>query len=371
MGDYRTLFIVGLTGLFLEACTASPGLVSCNGTDTACSNKPGVAYHLPRTIVSFKLERHTDGRLQITSTGKQTIPDSSKRYVIAHQRSSAADDTLSISLNKGMLEKLEFQSHERSGEVPVQIVKSAKEAIKLSFTPGAEVAAQATPGGWTVIFQGNIDITDRAQPGVESFKNAAEMEYSIQAGLSAGEKKLADILKPFAISYYRDEQVAANDGTASKTSCGHEKSTGIVYAHPKVVGLQFYDGKYDSNKAPLAEIITTAADTENLGSLNVCRYSLVEAKTEISFTDGLLSEVKTDQPSQAMAAAAIPGNILKEIISIPAEIIQLKFNVSSEKAKLYAKQQEELEAQRSLTEALAKEVEKLKEEKSGENDMPD
>lgn len=69
------------------------------------------------------------------------------------------------------------------------------------------------------------------------------------------------------------------------------------------------------------------------------------SKMEFAFKDGMPTDFGMDRPSEIAAIAGIPVEIAKALVSIPAELIQLRVNHDSQANALTAAQTEALKAQ--------------------------
>lgn len=64
------------------------------------------------------------------------------------------------------------------------------------------------------------------------------------------------------------------------------------------------------------------------------RSALVKKTYDVKFENGFLTSAKINKPSEWLAGVSLPVDILKGIASIPAELIQLKFNYNSNQQAL-------------------------------------
>lgn len=88
-------------------------------------------------------------------------------------------------------------------------------------------------------------------------------------------------------------------------------------------------------------------------SLDVDRTMFIEKKIDVDFDRGVIDKIVINRPSPALAAASLPLDITKALLSAPAEIFKLKVSYSSEAANDAKKQKEMLEAQEALLKYLA------------------
>lgn len=73
---------------------------------------------------------------------------------------------------------------------------------------------------------------------------------------------------------------------------------------------------------------------------------------DTEFQDGLLISHKEGRPSEALSVVAIPYDIVKAIVSVPAGIISLKVDYSSKETALVEAQTKLLQAQKAYQDAL-------------------
>jgi hypothetical protein len=93
-------------------------------------------------------------------------------------------------------------------------------------------------------------------------------------------------------------------------------------------------------------------------SIDLNRARFVQKITNLKFNDGVLTEVDIKKPSEALSLVSIPLDILTEVAKLPAELIQLKFNISTESEKLYKARINELNTRAKLLEKEKEIIEK-------------
>ena len=82
--------------------------------------------------------------------------------------------------------------------------------------------------------------------------------------------------------------------------------------------------------------------------LPVSRSGFVERVGSIEFQDGMIKAIALKKPSEALAFVSIPIEIGKAIVSIPAELVQIKINSENSKKDLYEAQKSRFEAKKAL-----------------------
>jgi hypothetical protein len=96
-------------------------------------------------------------------------------------------------------------------------------------------------------------------------------------------------------------------------------------------------------------------------SLDVLRAALVEKKNEITLENGMLTSAKQTKPSEILAGLNIPLEIIKALVSLPTDLIQLKINYSKADQAYLTQQLNEIVAR----EALMKKLEEISQKKQG------
>lgn len=73
---------------------------------------------------------------------------------------------------------------------------------------------------------------------------------------------------------------------------------------------------------------------------------------DIAFQDGMLTKWDVDRPSELYAIIQIPLNILKDVIALPTQLIQLKLDYSSKDVDLLKSEKAQVEAAAALKKAV-------------------
>ena len=76
--------------------------------------------------------------------------------------------------------------------------------------------------------------------------------------------------------------------------------------------------------------------------------AFVKTVNEVKFKDGTITSWSTERPSEALEIVRLPVKILRSIVSIPADLIKMRIDLSSSEATLAEKQVAQIEAQAAL-----------------------
>tara|TARA_R110001583_G_scaffold195354_1_gene372138 strand:+ start:1839 stop:3182 length:1344 start_codon:yes stop_codon:yes gene_type:complete len=130
-----------------------------------------------------------------------------------------------------------------------------------------------------------------------------------------------------------------------KTLSPSEHYDGLVY--PQKMQFRFDITNKEDNSF-IETLHVTAIDPTTFSYISLDRGLFVTNEYEYEFTNGMLTRYKATKPNEIVEILSIPVDVAKAIISIPAEILQLKIDYSSKEEAYIKAQQLVLEAQNSL-----------------------
>lgn len=358
------------------------GLFStCSVVKTNYSTDPKkiatVYYYLPESILKIKATvkiavNYTDTTLksftvieQSFATTTEIIADTKDLLSLNYIPSALmADDIKYLVNSKGLLETVNITTEDRTAEIisklaeaPKAIVtpliaggkSTGKSIIKIKeYTADFIVKASAVsktplPIIWNIVIENELS--------KEDYKiGNADFEISSQ-DLKTDTPKLSDLI---------------NGNALSKTT----ETEGIFTRPLKNIELEFKSAKGGFINQLKQNIVI--ADNTKLVIIPVNRTAFAKRVNKIGIQDGVILSNEINKPSSVEGFISIPINIAKSIVSIPAQLIQFKFDNTKrldefEKAKLnYEKSLQEnqkfaIEAQIKLLQ-LQKELEDLKKE---------
>ena len=267
-------------------------------------------------------------------------PDPRHYYLLNYHPDSASSDTITISLTgsasapsiKGekpgsdssirgqFLEKINVKTIDESASVVDAFVDVAKMALH-KIPPGKESGRDDSDKKDNITYKKVatllIDPADACRTGNnEKDLSSQRLEgYKLSCRLFRGGQKVED----------KSLQYSGTD-TPNSATC-----TGICFRPELHYELVFYDSLSTEIKNILGIYSLTMPNAAPVISLDVTRAAFVEKDTVLEFKHGLLKKVTITKPSETKAFAKIPIDIGKEILSIPAELIQLKININTQK----------------------------------------
>jgi hypothetical protein len=257
----------------------------------------------------FSLDYFDTNKTQIIE--RKIVPDSSQLYTLDYQRSALSEDTLTLTIDSdGLLKKIESSTEDKTGQIILKLIETAKEAAKAA---ALAVAGVATQTGDYVFAPENVDAINKR----------------IKADL--GEEAPQITIDPPVLP---SPPTARCDGD------------GVCFRplRPYVVTVTLGGRPFRSetvllpNEAPIL-------------SLPVHRAAFVKNVTNATFNQGILTEVHIEKPSELLAFFEIPLAVAKAIAAVPAELLQVKIDYSSKEKQLADAQKAQLEATQALLNA--------------------
>lgn len=319
----------------------------------------------------------------VTIKGNQVIPDTGKTYFLEYFPENSSDDEVSISVNSNqLLQTNSAKSTDDSGKAVVMVAKLIGEVAKLVATNGL--------GGVTTYPM--ISETNPVEPSKKTYVcklKPTTIETFLDPSSNPSTPYTLEALNNLVhahglpLDFTITPVSKTSNSLPDAKSCQHkwgswfdDECSGIFFRASVPYQLTVsvnQDSKFDpleenqSDKAKTADKLTSCltpeSSTRNLTilapndgpifSVDVSRAALVTKKTDLTITDGMLTKIDVNKPSQLIAGLQIPLDIVKELASIPADILTLRI-------KQY---QDEGSLTKAQVELLSQEIQKIKENK--------
>lgn len=259
------------------------------------------SYVLPKAVIEVVLWEDR-GHYAIQYKSTELVPDPSHTYTLSYNPSVFASDNVDIIIGqKGYLEKVTVTTDVVVDDVIINLVRG--------FT---SLVPEATQPPGVIVSTYKLDPTDPADLA------------SVNRSLS--EKNLSLVVDP-----------------PSAPKIEHTKLDGIAYRPLAPLTLKLMAGENEADS--LSILLPNGAPVL---CLPVSRSGFVERVGTINFQDGLIKSIALKKPSEALAFISIPIEIGKAIVSIPAELLQIKINTENDKKDLYDAQKSRIEAKKAL-----------------------
>lgn len=289
------------------------------------SKASGSESAVTRTRKSTLAEPPTDPPdCTITLGTPVTEPDIDQLFSLNHVRTAFAEDKIDITLTaSGLLSKVTISADDK---IPAFIQKLAE------FAKEAATAAAAV---------GGFGVKDAKEGG--PFRYVFLVDPTVEDDLKTVNEALKEVKCYLEVTLHPVPTIdhTPKDGVFTK------ERQAIFYRPALPYKLSFKSTSLSTSRAE----VQTALSLPNKApvmALDLARVSFGVYTNEITFHDGMLTEVKLAVPSSALGFMSIPIDIAKAIASIPAEILKVKLDLSSKEASVVDSQKKLLESQETL-----------------------
>ena len=262
-------------------------------------------------------------------------PDPELRYMAVLGHSWSRDDKWTIATTPaGLLSSADVVLTDRSADIVVELVRSAALVAKALSTVGMSSLLPELPGQRITppcvpFRREHIFDPDPARPDERTRANALLVTWDVDASIKV-------------------EPVDSIARSADVTGGPATNVEGLFYRRPIPYSISI---KSRTDDSLIQETRVALPNGAPIDLLPVPDPWLVTVKQSMKFDQGMLTSVESDQPSQLIELARFPGRVAKEVISIPAEILQLKIDYSSKEAAEINADKAILDAQKSLLES--------------------
>lgn len=238
-------------------------------------------------------EKKASPSYKITVT-PELIPDQNHTFLMTPRLSAWADDSYSIGVKDGLLTSLNSTNADQSATVLTKLAGLAGVIAKTGILAVPEVQEELPKRIEVFFLPGDLGNANKT--------------------LAAANLKVS-IISP------------AVDPTWKESG---EKVAGIAYRPllPYAVRVE------DNNSKNVTDIVVLLPNDSPVLQLVPRRSALVTRKTSITFEKGVPTAISFDRNSTAVAWASLPLDMAKAFLSVPTELVQLKFNYASTNSQL-------------------------------------
>jgi hypothetical protein len=358
MNNFSTATLL-ITTVLLSACTTT-GLLTSSRETLDRSDPSEVAdlgmYALPRilhtVIVTFPACTVEQAKtlcpvptLSLAET-PLVIPDPKHMYRLTARMSQFSGATVVAETDgKHLLKSLSITAKDETGSVIGQLAELVKAGAKAATLSDVQrvsemnfnlTSADAATGGAfpETIVTSTIDLGESAAETVDAFSEALAVPAR-----RYGPK----VLLKLVVSRPNMNSLAGLSNTPGiQRSC----SVGVCYRPLLPYGLSLaVSGDTAATIAVAPGLVALLPNDAPIVSIDLHRTSLVERKGSLTFVSGVLTKVEITKPSEALAAATLPVTILNTLISIPAELLKLRIDLTTQQKSL-------VDMQSALTKAI-------------------
>eukprot|EP01156_Anaeramoeba_ignava_P011256 Anaeramoba_ignava/a482504_22.p1 GENE.a482504_22~~a482504_22.p1 ORF type:complete len:320 (+),score=60.61 a482504_22:1682-2641(+) len=311
MKSLYSIFIIVL--LYLTSCTS---VIDSTQVKTNRIN-PGGYYVLPKGLITIKVIKNAKKEYKLVYEQTTLVPDTCLYFNYNYQKSILSDDEIECQVDsKGFLKKISVTTEDKTDDIILKLPELLKESMELYV--GATKDKEEENEQDIIVYENTFDpfeknMLQQINENIKFFDSSLEINLPLNAQVE----------------------------TQNISSC-----EGIFYR-----ALLPYELEIKTKNSTVKKIIYLPNNSP-LMIMEINREVFVKKITNLEFENGVLTKVEIKKPSSLVEIVSLPVNILKAIVGIPAELIQLKINTSSKEKELSEKLKEEIEAKKQLEEYI-------------------
>lgn len=155
------------------------------------------------------------------------------------------------------------------------------------------------------------------------------------------------------VPYVTRSEVRAAANNCQGSVCFRLVTPVLASISARVDSTQAKDGS--SQAGPITkQYLAIVPDPLAVGSYNIRRGPCIDRNTQLSMTDGVVTKVDLNKPSEILNCLSIPLDVGKAIASVPGALLTIKVNQAESEIKYLQAQKSLLEAQAALLAAQVK-----------------
>lgn len=336
------LLVVGLWSC-LGAC-ATPPLQSTNTAPLSSTDvREGTRYALPLRLLQIQIwEGTVDGAKThyAVLAGSNDVPDPRFQYLLSYRGSALSSDDLSWEVKNGFLHSVKAKTKDES-------LTSLNSAVEL-FIEVAKAAAS---------------LSGAPTPGAAVTKKALRAQYVIDPLSPRGRQQLDAIRTRFGVTIsIQVRGVNQCDVNPELPGCGQGAPacvSGIAYRaeYPYVLtmapmALLKGSGASQSHEHLVhGEQVVMLPNRSPVTVMHLTRAAFIEQDMQLSFTNGVLTKVSVDKPSQLKSFFDSLLDPVRAVASIPGELFKVRIEKNTNAVNFMKSEAEVLEQMRAFLDA--------------------
>lgn len=378
----RVLHAAAVASLALGAC-ATRDIVTTDA-EAPSKNRIYVPYALPKGTIKISASR-ASGKIDVTVTDTANRPDPEHLYVLRYAPSRFSKDTVTIETEKnGLLKSISGQSEDQSGEILKKVFELGKEILSISaarkpidgtkvpdsyseFTLSTQIdphdadevsALRDALKEQGVLAEFNIKAasdeaplpggTDRCEGGV-CFRIPTVERFAVKFREAVSVQRVQAILNKLKSGGPGEACMDAEDKAAVAKGELTLKSVRALLNDPRCD-----DGLYEIADNPdqhRNEYAVVLPDTRKVYSVDVRRFRFVDGKTELAFSEGVLTKAIVTKPSEALGLINMPVDGVKGLLTALAAPLTVKVQGLQGEKSLIDAQSNLAQSQKTLIDA--------------------
>ena len=327
--------------LFTGSCT-SPPLRSTNTSPLVSTDiRQGTRYALPLRLLVIQIWQ---GKINGAASppyavlaGTTAVPDPRHQYVLAYQGSSMSTDELSWEVKNGFLASVKAKTKDESltslGSAVSLLVEIAKASMSLGGgTPGAKVTEKSMLAQYVV---------DPLSPRGREQLGAIRTKHKVD-------------IRVYGVNQCDVDPQLPNCGPAAPACV-----SGIAYRadYPYMLSMEPMAIVEGSGTTESHELLTYGEQVVLLPNqspvtlMPLTRAAFVEQNMELTLTEGVLTKVTVEKPSQLKSFFDSLIAPVKSLASIPGELLKFRIEQNNNSISLMKNEAQLLTEMRAFLEA--------------------
>lgn len=297
-----------------------------------------IAYCLPKGLIHIQLKETTTSGVYELTVEPKIVPDETKLYKLKYLPNSWADDTIDITVgDNGLLKSVATTTVDRTVDIIQKLTEIAKELAK-AVTPIKGVRPEE------VKFKAVLDVLIDPDEPIDGNITKVLGAAGIQLTIDPPPAKDAD-------GKLTDTQGSPEASPGEPAAASKPPRASIYYRPLKQYKVTFTNTGATAAKFIRTEVIYLPNKKEDPLTLDITRAPFVSKQSTLTFTDGMLTRYQITKPSEVLAGLEIPLKVIKTIIALPTDLIQLKIDYSTKETAWLTQQLNEITARQALENA--------------------
>ncbi len=304
----------------------------------ACRSTAG-AYYLPKVLVRLSVSRNGSGPGKLVAEDStpqfQTVADRRHQpYCLDYLASPTAIDVIAVQIGKegnpsGLLQRVNSNTEDRSQQIVTKLIQTAENLTVSAFRKQRLGVAAGAPetGDFTFDPFDPQEMTE-INRALRRFGFCVYIEnHSFSDEFISPQAWCSDPAQERYVNQY-------NVMLATTPAAPGAVNSGILYranaTHKLVIRqLAIRPKSAPGSREPWALFMTKHVEMPNVSpifSIGVERALFATRTTDLTFADGVLTDIKISKTSELEGFSVIPLQIAQAIARLPTEIIQLRID---------------------------------------------
>jgi hypothetical protein len=285
------------------------------------------------------------------------------------------DKLILTTSESGLLKTTSGEKSDKTGQIIQDTAKLAKELVKVFTMFGLAVGKEMPEPG-----ERTLPPCPEFPDILDQYENIRITPFSIEfvidptnsSEMTELNRQLCRLATKFIVLVNDDNFLGKNDQLPNFFTGDSKRIGGLLYRRPIPYTLEIRErqlSKLSKSKwsddadenmrlsqrsisSPKKSVQVMLPNKSPITTVSMETGWLITTRYDLGFQDGMLTKLDVQRPSELYSLIQIPINIAKDIVSIPSEILQLKFDYSSKDTALLEAQKKNIEAQDALKKAI-------------------